>query len=371
MILLYIIILLLILFICFYAYRKSLNYYPNIYFNPNGNISHLIAQTKSLEKPYRPTWWLFNCHLHTIRGMRYRKSSKMTKSVRRELITYEDGGTSALDWFETAEMKNDTPILFIIHTCAGGTREPCSNNMAEAGVKRGWRSVVFNNRCCSGAPITSSRMIAILQIDDLVFAVNHIRKNFNPKYMFMAGFSHGAYQTVQYALYGEGIDAAACISESYDPTKAKDILCKPIQGRLYLPVIMAKLTHFAKKNPYLNNPAAENAKNPIEYDEAIWCHGLTEFTSGMDLYAALKVYDKIPKIKIPTLFLGAEDDPLTSKDLMPIKEVQKSENVALVSFPEGGHVSFLTGNDAQKSIMDTIIPDWFESVINDKENNSN
>lgn len=52
---------------------------------------------------------------------------------------------------------------------------------------------------------------------------------------------------------------------------------------------------------------------------------------------------------------------------MPIKEIEKSNNVALVSFPEGGHVSFLTGNEGNKSIIDTIIPDWFESVMKDKE----
>ena len=131
---------------------------------------------------------------------------------------------------------------------------------------------------------------------------------------------------------------------------------------------MAKLTHFAKKNQYLNNPVAETAKTPIEYDDAIWCHGLTEFKSGKELYAALRVYDKIPKIKVPTLFLGAEDDPLTSKELMPIEEVKKSDNVALISFPEGAHVSFLTGNDGNKSIMDTIIPDWFDTIMKDKEN---
>lgn len=367
MIFLYIAIFLAVLFICFYIYRKNVKCYPKIYCNPNGKVSHLVARMPSLQKPYRPTWWLFNRHLHTIRGMRYRKSSKMTKTVRRELITYEDGGTSALDWFETDEMKNDTPIVFIIHTCAGGTREPCTNNMAESCVKRGWRTVVFNNRCCSGAPITSARMIAILQIDDLIFAIKHIRQNFNPKFMFMVGFSHGAYQTVQYALYGEYIDACACVSESYDPIEAAKILHMPIQGRLYEPVIMSKLTHFAKKNKFLNNPAAEKAKTPMEYDDAIWCHGLTEFKSGEELYAALRVYDKVPKLKVPTLILGAEDDPLTSKNLMPIKEVKESQNVALVAYSEGAHVSFLTGNDGNKSIMDSIVPDWFESVMEDKK----
>ena len=370
MVFLYIIIFLIVLLVCYIIYRKSIKYHAKIYFNSKGSIAHIIAQTKSLEKPYKPTWWLFNCHLHTIRGMRYRKSSKMTKSVRRELIKYEDGGTSALDWFETQEMQNDTPILFIIHTYAGGTREPCCNNLAETAVKHGWRAVVFNNRCCSGAPITSSRMIAVIEVDDIEFAVNHVLENFKPKFMFMAGFSLGAYQTVQYCmLSGKGIDAAACISHTYNPVEAELILHQPIQSRLYLPFIMSKLIHFAKKNPYLNCPEAENSKSTLEYDEAIWCHGLTKYKNGTELYAALSVYEKIPNIKVPLLFLGSTDDPFTLKKYMPIKEVEKSDNIALVAFPEGGHVSFLTGNDGNKSIIDTIIPDWFETFMNDKIKN--
>lgn len=251
MIFLYIILFICILFLIFYVYRKSIKYNAKVYFNPNGNVAQIISQIKSLNKQYKPTWWLFNRHIHTIRGMRFRKSSKMTKNVRRELITYKDGGTTALDWFETNEMTNDSPILFIIHTCAGGTREPCTNNIAEAAVKHGWRAVVFNNRCCSGAPITSARMMAILFPDDIEWAMKHIRETFNPKHVFMIGFSLGAYQVVQYTLSAGDIDAAACISHTYNPVKAELILHEPIQSHLYQPVIMAKLTHFAKKNQFL------------------------------------------------------------------------------------------------------------------------
>lgn len=44
------------------------------------------------------------------------------------------------------------------------------------------------NRCCSGAPITSSRMIACVH-DDIEFAMNHVRTIFHPKFTFIVGFS--------------------------------------------------------------------------------------------------------------------------------------------------------------------------------------
>ncbi|OHT11807.1 Clan SC, family S33, methylesterase-like serine peptidase [Tritrichomonas foetus] len=365
--LLYFVLSIVLLAALFVLYRITRNYRPMLHFNPSGKVAHLVAATKSLHKPYRPTWWLLNCHIHTVRGMRYRRKSRMTNSVRRELIKYTDGGTSALDWFETDDMKEDTPILVIIHTCAGGTREPCTNNLAEAGVKKGWRVVVANNRYCSGAPITTAQMVIIRDTDDLELVIRHIRSEFKPKHMFMVGFSLGAYQTVQYGALVGDLDAIALVSHTYNPVEAEKVLHWPIQSRLYQPVIMAKLTHFAKKSPFINNPIAENAKTMAEFDQAIYCEQFG-FKTAEELYKTIEVYDKIPKLKVPSLFIGADDDPFTCKKFMPIKEIEKSDNAVLVHYPEGGHVSFLTGNDGNISIVDQIVPEWFESVINDKNN---
>lgn len=162
-------------------------------------------------------------------------------------------------------------------------------------------------------------------------------------------------------------DAACCASHTYDPVPAEKFLHKPIESMLYQKVMMAKLTHLVKKNPHLNNPAAEKAKNLIEYDDALWCHGLTKFKSGEELYQSLNIYDKIPNIKVPTLLIGSCDDPFTSEKFLPINDVLKSRNIMLVTFPEGGHVSFITGNDGNHSVLDKIIPDWFDSVKSEKK----
>lgn len=66
------------------------------------------------------------------------------------------------------------------------------------------------------------------------------------------------------------------------------------------------------------------------------------------------------------LLIGSEDDPFTLKKFMPIDNVMKSDNIALVTFPEGGHVSFITGDDWNSSILDTIIPDFFETMMKNK-----
>ena len=358
----YLLLFLLFSFICLFLYRKTRSYAPRLHFNPDGKIVDILNSMKSLSKPYKPTWWLIGPHLHTIRGMRFRSRSKMTNSCRRELITFADGGTAALDWFETADMKEDTPIMIIIHTCAGGTREPCTNNIAEAGVKRGWRVVVANNRYCSGAPITSGRLFVIDNPDDQERVVDRVREEFKPKHLFIVGFSLGAYQALQYCVVYGKVDAGACVSHTYHPIKAERLLRTGIRAKLYQSVIMAKLTHFAKKSPYMNNPKLRNAKTMGEFDEELYCPG-SPYKNLDELYGSIMVYDKIPRAKLPILFLGSDDDPFTKKEYMPIKEIENSEYVGMVEFPEGGHVSFLTGDEGNKSMIDEIIPDFFEAVI--------
>lgn len=173
-------------------------------------------------------------------------------------------------------------------------------------------------------------------------------------------------------MRGKKVDYACCGSHTYDPVPAEKLLHKPIECILYQKVMISKLIHLVKNNPYLNNPATGKNKTLIEYDDALWCHGLTRFKRGEELYQSLNIYDRILQIKVPTMVIGSCDDSFTSEKFMPINDVLKIDNIVLVAFTEGGHDSFITGDDGNHSILDTIIPDLFneekrkEKMMNNK-----
>lgn len=345
----------------FSLYRILKRVRPKIYFNPSGECATILAKMPILKKPYRPTWWLFERNLHTIWGMRYRPKAPMTNNVRRELLIFSDGGTSALDWFELPTTPKNAPVVIIIHTLAGGTREPCSNNLAEVIAKRGWRAVIANNRSCGGAPITSERLYDALSYDDIQATVKRVRDEFEPQYLFLVGFSLGAYQALQYCCNDGGVDGVACVSHTYDGVKAAKILERPIQSRLYTPVIVQKLVHMIKKSPFVNCPEAEKARTMAEFDDLFACPRLG-LKDHVEYYSKCSVYDKVDRMRVKTLFLGSTDDPFTSSKFMPISEVEKSQRCALVTVSEGGHVSFLTGHAGKVSYIDLLIPEWFETI---------
>jgi predicted alpha/beta-fold hydrolase len=347
--------------VLFVVRRLTVSYRPTITYNPNGQVASLPGSLPSLQQPYHPTWWLANRHLHSVWALRFRPSSPLMKKSRRELFKFEDGGTCGLDWFETPDTPSTATIVHIIHTLTGSSRDPCVNNFAAACVRRGWRAVVQNNRSCGGVEITSERLYDAIRIDDQEAVISHIRKQYNPDFLFMAGFSLGAYQVAQYCMRGEGINAVALVSHSYDGPGAAAEMEKPVQLKLYTPPITTKLVRMIKKSPFVNNPRAEQAKTMSEFDD--------HFTSrilGMkdhhEYYSKTSIYDQIPQFKVPTLILGAEDDPFIRKSFLPVQQVRESQTSVMVTYPEGAHVGLCTGFAGRESIVDTIVPDWFQAL---------
>lgn len=82
-----------------------------------------------------------------------------------------------------------------------------------------------------------------------------------------------------------------------------------------------------------------------------------------EYYTTALIYNLIPKLKVPTLIIGSDNDPFTEAKYQPVKEVKESQNVAMIIYPEGGHVSFLTGIEAKESIVDKIGIEYFSNLI--------
>jgi predicted alpha/beta-fold hydrolase len=240
------------------------------------------------------------------------------------------------------------------------------NNLAAAIVKRGWRAVVQNNRSCGGVEVKSERLYDAIRVDDQQAVIDHIFAQYKPSYIFMAGFSLGAYQAAQFCVKGLGISGVALISHSYDGIGAALEMERFVQLRLYTPPITSKLVRMIQKSPFVNDPQAEKAKTMREFDDLFTCRtlGLKDHT---EYYPQCSIYDKIPQFKVPTLILGAEDDPFIQRSFLPITQVQGSDNAALVTYPEGAHVGFCTGLLGRESIADKLVTEWFGAIFEMKE----
>ena len=90
------------------------------------------------------------------------------------------------------------------------------------------------------------------------------------------------------------------------------------------------------------------------------------YKDAEEYYKAGRIYDKLPNVKVPMLILGADNDPFTTRQCLPIEAARASDYVVFAHTSEGGHVGFIT-RDGQSSLIDVIVPEWFEVVMKDKQ----
>ena len=82
------------------------------------------------------------------------------------------------------------------------------------------------------------------------------------------------------------------------------------------------------------------------------------FAGAMDYYHQASSLPLLPEVRIPTLILCAEDDPVV--DSTKLSDIGLHEAVDLVLTPHGGHVGFLGTVDGTRSVrwMDELVLRW-------------
>ena len=70
------------------------------------------------------------------------------------------------------------------------------------------------------------------------------------------------------------------------------------------------------------------------------------FVDAEDYWKKCSSKSFIPEIKIPTLMINALNDPFLADECFPYNEVKQNQIVSLETPKAGGHVGFVSFNDA-------------------------
>jgi predicted alpha/beta-fold hydrolase len=355
------VLLIVVLVVVFIIRRSFVKIGPVIYANSAGSMATIIARMGSLHQLYLPTPWLPGGHLQTMWGMRLRRSHA---KCRRTIFTFSDGGTCGLDFFDPPESAAPPPVLIIYHTLGGGTREPCTSNLAHRASQNGIRAVVMNMRGCSGVKFSSARFYSCDSIGDSQKVIRRVWGTCNPPFVFLCGFSFGAYLAMAYCV-GEGaVDGLICISHTYDIVAQERKFSEFIQRHVYLPFMLAKLKAVIRKNQCADYQKAQDARTLREFDQAVICvNSDWDPAKFDDYYAAGRLSQTIARVKAPTLAFGADKDPMLDPNCAPVAEATASDNAAVVRISEGGHVSFPIGWRAADSLADIVAIDFCRAIM--------
>jgi predicted alpha/beta-fold hydrolase len=166
------------------------------------------------------------------------------------------------------------------------------------------------------------------------------------------------------------IDGIICISHTLRIAQGLSKIETPFNRRLYYEIMMKTLKHLVKKSSfYSEEEKKEVMKTKLfkEYDEIVTAKNMG-LNHASEYYDLLDLKPKVLKIKVPTLFILAENDPFTSADWIPIEEINKSEYVAFITTKEGGHVSFCQGFDNKVSYSEEVSLDFCKCISEIKSN---
>ena len=234
------------LIIIYSIYRLTLKIKPKIFMNKDSKISKIISQMSSL-KYYKPTPWLINGHIHTIWGMKFKGKSNF--QPKKEEINFKDGGQVIIEHFVLEKTLEDAPILFIIHTMGGGSREPCTNWAAFNFMNKGYRVIICSCRGCNGSKLKTKRICDSTNYQDTHVIIEHILKKYpKSKKKFLLGFSMGAMISLSYATVYNDIDAVVSVSHVVDNKRADILLCDGFKFNLYAKPLVFSLIRSIKKS---------------------------------------------------------------------------------------------------------------------------
>ena len=355
----------------------SLYYYvraaakPLIYTQSQSLVSVWLSKCGALFEVYYPTFWLTNAHLQTIATALFRSTAKVT--YHRELVTMPDSGTVALDWSrelsqEALAQTEGRPIVIILHGVTGGSQESYVTHVAEEVERKGWVSVVFNQRGCGDSEMTSPRAYCAASSDDCSHVVSYIHKQ-HPKSILLAiGVSLGANILVKYLGEAEKespLKAAVSLAGPLDTLRCGELLNAGFSS-IYSLSIASRLKAYVHRHAHMISQImdpniANDCRTVWDFDDKLTAPAFG-YSGAEEYYRSASSCGKLGTVAVPLLCLNSEDDPIAPAN--PQYADNASEFVAFAITKRGGHVAWLEGLwPFGKTWADRVLMQFFEAAV--------
>jgi predicted alpha/beta-fold hydrolase len=308
-----------------------------------------LAACPAMES-YKPTPWIIGPHANTLYGVFMRKSPGL--SYHRVYLPLGDGGAVAIDWHTLP--RTGQPVLLLQHGLTGGSEERYVQWMVKTASERlGVCCVVMNARGCSNTSLLTPQSFSAAWTHDIRETVKYIRGIIGPTTpLFGIGYSLGAGILLKYvAEEGDACTLSAAIAccGSLDMFKSKALLHQPLALVTYNKRMASSLGKFLKRHEHqfahvewMDLPKAYAARTVADFDTATIVP-MFRYPNVDAYYEDASTAKHIHKIRVPTLLLNAQDDPICATDGVPLPAVEANPCVISVMSAEGGHVAWVQG----------------------------
>lgn len=293
---------------------------------------------------YRSPKFLFNGHLQTIYPSLYRKVKGV--HFERERIDTPDDDFLDIDWASVGANQ----IVILSHGLEGSTESSYIRGMTRAANLKGWDSLAWNYRGCSGVPNRQLQSYHSGATHDLETIVQHVLATNRYKKIVLIGFSLGGNLSLKYAgEKGEGlhksIQKIIAISAPTHLSAGSTHLEKGfnrIYTHRFIEMLREKVLEKARLMPdKIDLTPLKSIRTLRQFDD-YYTAPINGFKNAEDYYTQCSSGQFIPHITRPTLLFNAINDPFFPTEHYPYELAQNSTTFFLETPKTGGHVGFST-----------------------------
>jgi uncharacterized protein len=294
-----------------------------------------------------PPRFQFNGHLQTIVAS-FRKIDGVT--YKRERIFTPDDDFLDLDWID----NNSRKLVILTHGLEGNSSRPYIKGMAKMFSKNGYDILAWNCRSCSGEMNKQFRLYNHGDIGDIDLVVETALKRKNYDGITLIGFSMGGNISLKYAAVKcpPSVKKVIAFSAPLDMESSNMILDIPsnwLYKNRFESKLMPKIKEKARLYPdKINITEIKKRTDWVSQLETFFCtlNGYPSLENFHENGSALRF---IPQLRIPSLIVQAQNDPISTPKCIPIELARTHEYIHLEAPKYGGHCGFMLRGDKEHS----------------------
>ncbi len=292
---------------------------------------------------YTPPFLCKNPHVQSILPVFCRPVRRIAYT--RERLDTPDGDFLDIDWSPIGSEK----LVLAIHGLEGCSHSRYMHGILHAFNRRGWDGVAMNLRGCSGEVNRLVRFYHAGSIDDVAHVLGHILRTRAYRTIALVGFSMGGNLILKYlgeqaAALSPQIRVAAVVSTPCDLASSASKLARPenfIYMNRFVYAFRRKIRAKKKVMPgQIDDHDFHKIRTFKQYDDR-YTAPLNGFKNAEDYWAKTSSKPLLSHIRIPTLMISAQDDPMLDRESFPVEEARRNPHLFLELPKHGGHSGFI------------------------------
>ena len=324
-----------------------------------------------MSRPYAPSPWLSNPHLHTVWGRLFRRVVPVS-FVREGWATPDD---DTVDVLRTPASHSDSPTFLLLHGLEGSENSHYVAGTIGESSARGWQSNLLVFRTCNGTMNRQLRGYHSGETSDLDMVVRRLLAERPAAPLILAGVSLGGNVLLKWlGEQGGNIDsrvkAATAVSVPYDLARSSrhiDQGVSRVYSRRFLRSLKIKALAKIARHPGIADPDVIAGVRTLWDFDNVFTGPVHGFAGAEDYYSRSSSINFLAAIRVPTLLLSARDDPFHPTGLLDEVEAIARGNPALHTefVARGGHVGFVEGTTPWRtsSYSERRAVEFAESVL--------